>query len=641
MLTNRVANSNLTINQTSTPKTTERSVGSLNNYGSSKNTPFSITEGQVIKGEVTDLRNNEVSVTLENNVKVTGTLENGTTLSIGQPAAFKVIGVSSQGITLEALPNNYSQSESITITKALEEAGLPKTDRNQAIVHELLQNQMSINKQSIQLLIQQSLNFKGASIGTLVLMNKLNIPITQENAAQFEKYRNYEHRLIKEIDTISDSLPSLLEKLSNHNSPEQVSAFSGKLFSFLLSQGETPSTSNELLNPNVVLNSPEDRQELISTLENFSLTPQMKEQLLYGTVPLRDLMKTIQSSMEMATQIDAKNIENALLENQEDISSPVSDAKDSTISNDTLLSEKLMDIPRTMEAFESPIIRAIFEHYETMQRDNCELGGFLSPSQRENLASYLKDFPQSPQLKERISNGTATAREILTVIKNVLPLTKPDAVRDLFRTAEFKMLLKEELLSNWTITPHALQKEKAVDELYSKMYTQLSQIDDLIQSSLTGSESSSLSNHASQMRENIDFMKTLNEMFTYVQLPLKLKHSNVHSDLYVYTNKKDLRNHPQNISVLLHLDMDHLGPLDIHITLMNHHISSKFYISDDDSQELIQNNVSMLTEALHHKGYTFSAEMKKREQDIDIVNDFIEKDMPSTSLKRYTFDIRA
>jgi flagellar hook-length control protein FliK len=173
------------------------------------------------------------------------------------------------------------------------------------------------------------------------------------------------------------------------------------------------------------------------------------------------------------------------------------------------------------------------------------------------------------------------------------------------------------------------------------MYHQLSQLENLMQVAVTGADSAALSNQAGQMRENIDFMKTLNDFFPYVQLPIKLKDSNIHSDLYVYTKKNELKNHPDNISVLLHLDMEHLGPLDIHLALANKHISSKFYVSDLESQQLIESHVIQLQTALIAKGYSLTYETLERKRDIDIVDDFIAQDSPSTSLKRYTFDIRA
>ena len=38
-------------------------------------------------------------------------------------------------------------------------------------------------------------------------------------------------------------------------------------------------------------------------------------------------------------------------------------------------------------------------------------------------------------------------------------------------------------------------------------------------------------------------------------------------ELYVYTNKKNLADNDGNVSAFLHLDMDHLGPVDVYVAM--------------------------------------------------------------------------
>lgn len=78
------------------------------------------------------------------------------------------------------------------------------------------------------------------------------------------------------------------------------------------------------------------------------------------------------------------------------------------------------------------------------------------------------------------------------------------------------------------------------------------------------------------MTENLNFMKTLNETFPYIQLPIKLQNQNAHADLYVMTRKEALKKNPDNLKVLLHLDMEHLGTLDIRIAKENTAVSLNF-----------------------------------------------------------------
>jgi flagellar hook-length control protein FliK len=129
-------------------------------------------------------------------------------------------------------------------------------------------------------------------------------------------------------------------------------------------------------------------------------------------------------------------------------------------------------------------------------------------------------------------------------------------------------------------------------------------------------------------------------MFSYVQLPLKMRDKTIHSDLYVLTNKQNLKKNKDNISVLLHLDMNYLGTLDVNITLSSNVVTSRFYVTDDFTRELLDKNMEQLEYAMLEKGFILNSNVSLKEKDINPINDFLEKDTPATSIKRYTFDMR-
>ena len=53
---------------------------------------------------------------------------------------------------------------------------------------------------------------------------------------------------------------------------------------------------------------------------------------------------------------------------------------------------------------------------------------------------------------------------------------------------------------------------------------------------------------ADNIRGNIEFMNQLNQAYTYVQVPLKMSGQNANGELYVYTNKKNLRDPDAELS---------------------------------------------------------------------------------------------
>ena len=186
-----------------------------------------------------------------------------------------------------------------------------------------------------------------------------------------------------------------------------------------------------------------------------------------------------------------------------------------------------------------------------------------------------------------------------------------------------------------------MKKEGALDEVYEKMSKQFDALSHFSETVLGKDVFKQLSNTASDMNDNLNFMKTLNETFQYVQLPLKLQNQNAHGDLYVMTRKEALKKDPKDLKVLLHLDMDHLGTLDVQIAKENTAVSLRFFVSTEETLHLLERNMELLSDAINEQGYACTSELSMKEKDVDVVNDFIAQETPVGDMKRYNFDLRA
>ena len=122
------------------------------------------------------------------------------------------------------------------VQKALEEAGLPKNERNSGIVRQMLENQMSIDKDSLSRVVQQANMFREADISTLLLMNKNNMPVTHFTAAQLQAYINNEQNLSEQIGNV---INSLMEYLADDAASGTPAANIGVL-ELLTGTGEVP-----------------------------------------------------------------------------------------------------------------------------------------------------------------------------------------------------------------------------------------------------------------------------------------------------------------------------------------------------------------------------------------------------------------
>lgn len=90
--------------------------------------PGRLYEGDIIRGEISDLYNNDITITLEDNTILKAKIAGSPALSIGQTAAFRLDSVSGGSVLLEALKNSYTETELTLINKALDEASfLPQS----------------------------------------------------------------------------------------------------------------------------------------------------------------------------------------------------------------------------------------------------------------------------------------------------------------------------------------------------------------------------------------------------------------------------------------------------------------------------------------------------------------------------------
>ena len=189
--------------------------------------------------------------------------------------------------------------------------------------------------------------------------------------------------------------------------------------------------------------------------------------------------------------------------------------------------------------------------------------------------------------------------------------------------------------------PEELKTEHKVNELYERMDRQLEQMERILKS--FGQSATRLSDTASNVRDNIQFMNQLNQTYAYVQIPLKFAGQNAHSDLYVYTDKRKMREKDGELSAFLHLDLDHLGSTDVSIKMLQKNVATNFYLADDMSYQLILDHMEILEERLAKKGYQVKIQVMNQEENVNFVEDMLKQQTPSAGgmVHRYSFDVRA
>lgn len=244
--------------------------------------------------------------------------------------------------------------------------------------------------------------------------------------------------------------------------------------------------------------------------------------------------------------------------------------------------------------------------------------------------------------KEDLNKTFAYSENIL---KEEVKHSQTDIIKSLvrfMREPEFIKLLQTEFKNKWTILPEQVSDKVRVKEIYERLRGQLDSLKETMDT--YGAGQSTMSKEVTNLRQNIDFMNQLNQMYTYIQLPLKMSHKTTTGELFVYTNKRSLAKENGNVSALLHLNMENLGMIDVYIAMQNHKVNTKFTVSDDDMLDFLNEHMDQLTKRLQMKGYILDYEMKVKESNdskespIELLDIITNKDR---ILSQYSFDVRA
>ena len=583
----------------------------------SGNSTLTLREGQTLKGVVSDIHGNEITLSMEDGSSFTGKLPDANQYSIGQKAAFQITELNDNTIYMKATTGAYLLDMEDTVEQALEEAGLPKSTRNLDVVRSLLQNQQSISRENIMSSIQLCANYPEADVNSIITMKRLGLPMSEASVKQFEHYQQQTHQLLYKMETLGNSIGAML-----HSIGTQVPRLAGEVATQLLSLAlEGEATLEE--------------QQLAAQLATDAETIQYDEKgnpIISAEDLSEELNETGTGNEEgkehIATADGTKN--SVSHDTSAEPSGPLARMRQllTSLTDGNAAARSAMTEAGMIEDFRTPFI-----HEQT--------GFILSPEERADFAKQLSELPLSEDLKQGIANGTITTRDFLSQVQKAFADMTNEQAGKLLSSKSFQAIVKGQFLTNWTISPEHLKEEGAMKELYQKMSHQFEELTLFSERVLGKDIFKQVSQGAAEMNENLNFMKTLNDTFQYIQLPLKLQNQNTHGDLYVMTRKETLKKNPNNLKVLLHLDMEHLGTLDIHIAKENTAVTTKFFVSTEETLHLLERNIQLLNDAMNEQGYAFSSDLSLKEKEIDIVNDFVSTEAPVGNIKRYNFDLRA
>ena len=542
----------------------------------------SLTKGNIFEGTVSSMKNGRVTLALSSGQQISARIEGKVQLSLGQSMFFQVKSndgsqIAIRPFSVEGTGANY------TLLQALSAAGVPAESDYLSMVNRMMEEQMPIDRNSIQQMVRMVNAHPEIDVQTLVQLNKLGITIDKQNAAQFENYLDDKQAITNEFDQLIEELPQALE--SESLSPQQMRSF-GSEFLLALTDGleDVPLQNNGLA-------SQEMPAEFVA--EN-----------------------TIEKSIAEGNTIE----KSGLLENGELLQT--------TEEGEAVSQETARDQP--------------VQQSESYSATPHTLGALMDGKQLQNLNTMLGELLGTDATRYTKDSGVAEVlKDIQQVFKDSLPIER-EQIGKLFSSKEFVHMVKDTMQQQWTLQPQELEADGTdkVTKLYDRMNAQLEKITEALKS--IGQENTGFAQTAADIQGNVEFMNQINQAYTYVQIPLQMSGQNASAELFVYTNKKALAEGDRELTAFLHLDLDHLGATDVSVKMKNKQVSTNFYLDDDASYQLISLNVDRLEKRLQEKGYQCNVSVINEAKHENFVENFLKNDQPSAGqLHRYSFDMRA
>lgn len=610
--------------------------------------------GSTFEGTVNSVKNGKVVLALGNGQTITARLDGKVSIQPGESMFFQVR--SNDGTTIALRP--YVQAGNINnpiLLNALTAAGVPATERNITMVDSMMKEQMSISRQSILDMGRVVGSNPNVNVNTAVLMTKIGLPVSAEMASQFENYMVDQHAIVDEMDLAMNQLGRLLGDADSGE--EQSFELYGKVLDILNGEGEMPAQTTDGLQQNdtgTMVNAGENIEteaavqqskdgaaaegvqkqvQQQNTKDLISMGAAGQEQSVGVAENIVGEQTAGNAAQSMQTGIDAADV---LKNTQADTAADFKNVQGQTDTLEQILDQNGLDhLKRLLQNI--PTLTGNTDLFEVQEEEDV----FVDTMSGDDAGKKAFELAQTEP--EVTLKQSMTAEDFLNTLRDALKQNQEygfAGMTKLFGSKEFAAILKNRAEKQWLLEPEQLREASKVSDLYERLDHQMKQMENVMKAA--GVTQNSFVQTAADIRSNVEFMNQINQVYTYVQLPLKLSGQNASGDLYVYTNKKNLNDPEAELTAFLHLDLDNLGSTDVSIRMKDKNVKTNFYIADDASYDLIEKHLPVLEKRLAQKGYRCSITMSKEEKKVEFVEDFLQRDMPQAgTLHRYSFDVRA
>lgn len=599
-----------------------------------------LSAGSIFEGTINSVRGGKVTLALGNGQTITARLDGKMDLQQGSSMFFQVCANDGQTIAIRPYTELGNVSNPI-LFNALSAAQVPATDRTLVMVDTMMQEQMSIGRQSILDMAKLVGANPDANVQTIVQMTKLGLPVTEEMAAQFENYLSDRQALVGEMDLAAGHMMELLS--DEALSPETAFSLYEKMLDIFMpgaeaaDAGVTAAAEQESSAAEAgagVMAEAVGQENAATVSEAEAGAPTAAEQ---GTAAASAVAEEAgaASTAETAGQGAAAEAETGVGVTAELTYGRTAETPGTVgelLSKEQIehLGKMLRNIPALIgneEIFAGGEQEEVF--VDTLSEEGPEVAKLMAQEEAAQEQPVLNEKLTAEQFLQKLGRALAQNGEFGFA-----------GMQKLFAGKEFQTIFRSVIEKQWLLQPEELKQEHKVSGLYERLEQQLSQMEEAVRA--TGSTQNTFLQTASQVHGNLEFMNQMNQIYHYVQLPLKMSGQNANGELYVYANRKNLRDPDAELTAFLHLDMEQLGSTDVSVRMQNRSVRTNFYLEDDASYDLVEKHLEVLNKRLKSKGYQSSITVTHEKKDISFKENIVKKGKATVgSLHRYSFDVRA
>lgn len=412
------------------------------------------------------------------------------------------------------------------------------------------------------------------------VLKESGFPVNEKTMQAVKMLFNYNLPLNKE--SISD-IVSLQSNISSLNRNEEGKV--GLLFSGL----DIKNTAVEVLNKAALLAEP----EIAKILKQSEVVQTADKEAVAGEVPEdNSLGESAGNSSRDAAGINSR--ETVLLQSEKN--SPIRPEVKAEIqeSNFPQTEEKSSRILRMLDRLGVKAEGKVKEFVLHAEKLLHELGSTDPEALAFLMSKEMEITPGNIALLFKHKNNKDKISEFLDKLQKQLDGNDNPELKDI-RESIRKVFLEP-----------ALIKDK---EEVREQYRQLIKLVDRLEKFLNHNNinSADIRDTLSNLSDNIDFIKHINQFTNYLQFPLLMNGNAGNAKLYVFKEgKRGTKIDPKNATVLLSLDLKNTGHLECLIAVQGKSIGITFRTEDLETGEIIRGQIDELRSSLEAKGYSLN-----------------------------------